>query len=122
MTKSTPDLQLEWTHKFVAASAATVTFAEQLPRNTWWRNPINRQSLRLTYPGLQWIEKNSSIPSYTISLQDPVMGRQLIQLERMFTSPYYLKPTSIVVVSEQDAVMLQLHAGDLKSYLNNQEL
>ena len=122
MTKSSPDLQLEWTHKFVAASAATAAFADQLPRNTWWRNPINRQSLRLTYPGLQWIEKNSSIPSYTIVLQDDITGRQLIQLERMFSSPYYLKPSSIVVFGEQDAVMLQLHAGDLKSYLNNQEL
>lgn len=57
--------------------------------------------------------------SYEVGLSCEVFSKQLIQLERVFRSPYYLTPTKIKVFSEEDAVMLQLHAGDLATYLNN---
>jgi len=44
----------------------------------------------------------------------------LLQLERLLQEPYYIRNlTHLIVASETDAVMLQLHAGDLAQYLDN---
>jgi len=54
-------------------------------------------------------------------LESSVNGQQMLQLEQLFTAPYYILQTNITihVFSDVDAVMLQLHAGNLKQYLNN---
>jgi hypothetical protein len=44
----------------------------------------------------------------------------LLQLERLLQEPYFVKDlTHLIVSSETDAVMLQLHAGNLSQYLDN---
>lgn len=112
------DPQQEWIAKFVTASNNTLIPTTYL-RAMWFRNPVNHNSLRLTHQGFQWINKHSTVQSYDVVLNCDVFSKQLIQLERVFHSPYYLTPTKIKVFSEEDAIMLQLHAGDLAQYLNN---
>jgi hypothetical protein len=88
----------------------------------WWRNPLNRESLRLTWPGFKWFSGRSKFPSHNIVLDKGITGRQLLQLERLFHEPYYLRDDSILVFGEQDAIMLQLHAGNLSQYLDNLQM
>jgi hypothetical protein len=89
--------------------------------NVLWYNKINAQSLRLTHDGLLFFTR--TIKFHNITLADPVRPKQMLQLERLLTSPYYLRQMSqnpaIFVSSEQDAIMLQLHGGDLNTYLDN---
>jgi len=47
----------------------------------------------------------------------------LLQLDHMMTAPYCLvSRNAIKLVGEQDAIMLQLHAGNLEQFLNNLEI
>jgi hypothetical protein len=93
-------------------------FAEHL----WWQNPTNPYSLRLTSVGYEWFKIRASIKCYEIILPEGqrILPKQLLQLERTFTEPYYVKNyKTLAVFGEKDAIMLELHAGDLVSYLNN---
>lgn len=114
------NLQFDWTHKFIdyvepGADWPGVEYQ-------WWYNPVNRHSLRLTSLGYKWIIKYTDLKFHKIDLQNKIMGRQYLQLERLLTAPYFIaKPNQIGVQSETDAVMLQLHAGDLVTYLDNLE-
>jgi hypothetical protein len=89
--------------------------------NVLWYNKINEKSLRLTHDGLIWFSRSNKF--HNITLADPVRPKQMLQLERLLTSPYYLRQMAqnpaIFVSSEQDAIMLQLHGGDLNTYLDN---
>ena len=88
----------------------------------WWYNSINSNSLRLTATGFKWLSKHTDLKHYEVNLQDTILPRQLLQLERLLQQPYFIKnKKSLLVLSDQDAVMLQLHAGDLVTYLNNLE-
>ncbi len=90
----------------------------------WWYNPINHNSLRLTHVGFKWFTQHAKLKSYEIKLPEDqkILPKHYLQLEKLFEEPYYIKGrASIVVFGERDAVMLQLHAGDLTSYLNNLE-
>lgn len=90
-----------------------------------WYNKLNPSSLRLTHEGLLWFTR-SQTKFHTIELADPIRPKQMLQLEKLLNSPYYLRQMaqkpSIMVSNEQDAVMLQLHGGDLNTYLDNLEL
>ena len=92
-------------------------------RYAWWYNPTNPQSLRLTKLGHKWFNQVAKITCYYVSLEDHmILPRQLLQLERLLTSPYYIQTLKkLWVYGESDYVMLQLHAGDLPLYLNNME-
>ena len=86
----------------------------------WWYNSINNDSHRLSGRGLKWIKKHTKLKLHEIDLQEKIMPKQLLQLERLLHEPYYIHNLKkIYVFSEQDAVMLQLHGGDLVTYLNN---
>ena len=85
----------------------------------WWRNPTNHNSLRLTVQGFRYFVKKLSIKSYSVELSTILTFKHLLQLERLFQAPYYIQNKTLVVFSEQDAVMLQLHAGNLAQYLDN---
>ena len=86
----------------------------------WWQNPLNQFSLRLTHTGYKWLQKNSKWKFHEIELVEKIMPRQMLQLERLLTSPYFIRKLDLLYVhSEQDAVMLQLHGGDLNTYLDN---
>lgn len=87
---------------------------------TWWFNPTNHLSLRLTKTGYEWTKKHSNWPYHEIKLSHQISSKNLLQLERLLHEPYYIKNlTQLIVSSETDAVMLQLHAGNLDQYLDN---
>ena len=88
----------------------------------WWYNSINSNSLRLTTTGFKWLSNYTEFKHYEVTVQETILPRQLLQLERLLQEPYLIKGRkSLLVLSDQDAVMLQLHGGDLATYLNNLE-
>ena len=125
MTKSILDQQQLWIEKSCKAVGADNITADtvQATRKAWFRNPLNHRSLRLTLPGHNWFTKQSKFPAHKIELASAVSMQQMLQLESLFTAPYYIQHTGTVihVFSDTDAVMLQLHAGNLKQYLDNLE-
>lgn len=89
---------------------------------TWWRNPTNRKSLRLTHYGLVAFHK-LGVKTYEIKITTPISSKHLLQLERLFKEPYYIRGAGdLVVFGEEDAIMLQLHAGNLAQYLDNMQM
>jgi len=118
VTKSIHDPQQHFIT--LANEAASVsTNPGKNARMLWFRNPTNHDSLRLTRIGFTWFFGKAGFTFHKIELASEVTGRQLIQLERLFTAPYVITQKTIHVMSEQDAVMLQLHAGNLAQYLDN---
>lgn len=76
--------------------------------------------MRLTRTGYAWTMKHSQWKYHEIKLSHKINSKHLLQLERLLQEPYYIKDLShLIVSSETDAVMLQLHAGDLGQYLDN---
>ena len=118
MPKSTLNQQLEFQQRVLMACGRDPNIYKGHAK-VFWRNPTNHNSLRLTKFGLDFFAKELDIAIHSISLSDPLNYKHLIQLERLFTAPYFLKKGEIVVFSEQDAIMLQLHAGNLGQYLDN---
>lgn len=89
------------------------------PANFWWHNPTNHNSLRLTYEAYAGIRNSTKF--YKFVLPNPIKPRMYVQLERVFTEPYYIQNhKTIHVMSERDSMMITLHANDLEQYLNNQ--
>lgn len=116
MTQSTnPNSQDTWSRLFLPEQ---FEYAPAVGKH-WWHNPINGSSLRLTNEGVNWVKKFTKFKLHRIDLVDPIYPKQLLQLERLFTQPYFISKKYILVLSDQDAVMLQLHAGDLRTYLDN---
>lgn len=122
MTKSTPNRQREYQHRVLAEAGVNLPsmFDTMLPQ--WWRNPTNHNSLRLTVLGHKYFTTTLKLTSHKIKLADPIKSKNLLQLERLFQDPYYLTAEFICVLGEQDAIMLQLHAGNLDQYLDNLEV
>jgi hypothetical protein len=90
---------------------------------SWWHNPINPNSLRLTRPAFNMLNKNKDIKNWQFRLSSPLVTRAYIQLEKHFTSPYFIPThTSIYVFGEQDSIMLALHGSNLQQYLDNLDL
>jgi hypothetical protein len=117
--KSTRNAQREYQHRILKAAGldpnAFVIFELQ-----WWRNPTNKDSLRLTPSGYKYFTKALKIPCYEIELPDIIKSKNLVQLERQFKEPYFVNTAKCnTVFGEQDAIMLQLHAGDLNRYLDD---
>lgn len=89
---------------------------------TWWRNPLNPDSLRLTQAGFKWFTKVAELTAHEITIpkDQPIVGRHMLQLENLFEEPYFIRgANTIFVFGERDAVMLQLHAGNLTAYLDS---
>lgn len=76
--------------------------------------------MRLTRTGYAWTIKHSQWKYHEIKLSHKISSKHLLQLERQLHQPYFVKDlTHLIVSSETDAVMLQLHAGNLSQYLDN---
>jgi len=87
---------------------------------SWWHNPLNPDSLRLTRPAFNMLNKAKEIKNWHFKLPTPLVTRAYIQLEKHFTSPYYLSgPSGIYVFDERDSIMLALHGSNLQQYLDN---
>lgn len=90
---------------------------------TWWHNPINKNSLRLTKTSYYMLIKASAV-SYRFKLTEKIKPKTFVQLERYFTVPYYLlNAQTIVLFSEgsKETMMLALHGNNLQQYLDNQD-
>jgi hypothetical protein len=89
----------------------------------WWVNPLDNNSLRLTFHGLKFTKSNLGLSSYEFELPDTVTNLDLLRLERLFPGPYFLiKRTKFIVFEEQEASMMTLLSSDLTQYLDNLEI
>jgi len=87
---------------------------------SWWFNPVNPDSLRLTKPAFNMLNQNKEIKNWHFKLSQPLVPRAYIQLEKHFTSPYYISGSkSVYVFDERDSIMLALHGSNLQQYLDN---
>jgi hypothetical protein len=120
VTKSTPKPQSAWQQEFIIAAGHTDTDRFTGVEFQWWFNPTNHYSLRLTKLGYDWTRKYSHVQYYEIKLSHGISSKNLLQLERLLHSPYYIKTLKqLMVYSDTDAIMLQLHGGNLDQYLGN---
>ena len=86
-----------------------------------WNNPKDENSLRLSLQGYTILKKHE-IKSYLFELNEPLTNKNLLQLERHFPGMYFLfRAQKITVYDEQEATMLTLMDGNLKTYLENLE-
>lgn len=122
MTKSILD-QSEYTRLFLSkAGIEEQKNATDYCLNFWW-NHTNPSHLRLSLKGIKFIKKETKIPVYIIEIAHPLLSTHLIKLARIDLGPYYLqvkgKGTTIMVLDQEVATMLTLHAGNLGQYLDN---
>lgn len=128
MTESTHNPQREWTLR-VAELGRKVN--PELPlfqksisdlHYLWFRNPLNKKSLRLSTAGKTAFAKFGGVKFHEIRLDTVVTGKQMLQLEELFSDPYYIGNGFILVSNEKDVIMLKLSDGNLGQYLDNQQL
>ena len=121
MTGSTLNHQREYQRRVLTEHGFDANLFDQLILH-WWRNPTNHRSMRLTKIGFNFFVTQLELPVHRITLTAQILPKQMIQLERQFKNPYYIeKLDTLAVFSEEDAIMLQLHAGNLAQYLDNLE-
>jgi hypothetical protein len=121
VTKSTLN-QYDYTRVFLEAAGIGMDNYEYY-RREWWFNYTVPENLRLSKPGIVFVEKYAKITTYQIELADPLLSRTFIQLSRLFTCPYYIKKNNkIVLLGEEETVLLSLHANNLQQYLDNLQL
>lgn len=115
MSRRDGTLQGEWQTKFYELSPYSVS------PSSWWYNPTNHNSLRLTQKAYLTIRKH--VKFHKFELSDDLKPRTFLQLERWFKEPYYVQNRKTIhIVSERDSMMLALHANNLQQYLDNQSL
>ena len=89
--------------------------------SSWWFNPTNHDSLRLTQKAYLTIRKH--VKFHKFELSHDIRPKCFVQLERWFKEPYYVQNRKTIhIVRERDAMMLALHANNLQQYLDNQSL
>ena len=121
MNPSKPHRQKDYQRKVLEGCGLDYkAYQSQLP--LWWRNPTNPSSLRLTFPGYKFFSKILGTACHEIELAEQLKSKHLLQLERLFAEPYYIGNEKIIVFGESDAIMLQLHAGNLGNYLDNLQI
>ena len=123
MTKSSPKsyTQRQLTKIFIQQADLPIGVTTDMQRR-WWKNPTDDNSLRLSLAGLQFVKANLKLQSYDFELPEELTNHNLLQLERQFKSMYYLlKRQKIIVFEESEAMMLTLHSGNLKAYLDSIE-
>jgi hypothetical protein len=114
-----------WEEEFTRNGKIAAHYWEQTPglsanRFGFWSNPLNENSLRLSRGGFTWVEVNTHSKFWSASINEQMMPKTFLKLERALTSPYYIKDLKTLIVFDQkDLIMLQLHGGDLEQYLNN---
>lgn len=121
MAKSSPIDQLGWTLKFIEASGRTSDglFVERL-RKSWWFNPLNPTSMRLSKEGVHYATTHAKIHYYSHDLGRIILPKTLIQLEKILEYPYYIPQIKkIIVFDEATSLTLTLYGNDLQTYLDN---
>ena len=91
--------------------------------NSWWWTPKNHNNLRLKKSGYDFVKSVAKITTYVITLEQPLLAHHLIKLARLNIGPYYVQNNNkLVILDEEVATMLTLHAGNLGRYLENLQL
>lgn len=117
MTKSTLD-QDHWIEEFKKSGLEFFKFFDDV-RVALFFNPCNHKSMRITAVGYRYL-KTLKLVEYSIKTKSSMMPRDLLLLERHFTSPYFIKNlNNLIVFDESTATMLYLLDGDLQTYLDN---
>jgi NAD-dependent DNA ligase len=84
----------------------------------WWYNVRNKSSggLRLTDEGLEFIQKQSNLKTYTVELPETVKitPQILVWLDNFIACPYHLDKKSITVSEEKTVFELYLFSGDIR--------
>jgi hypothetical protein len=123
VTKSSPKryTQRQLTKIFVQQADIPTGITTEMQMR-WWKNPTDPNSLRLSLQGLQLVKAVLKLQSYEFELSEELTNQNLLQLERVFDSMYYLlKRQKIIVFDEATALMLTLHGNNLKGYLDSLE-
>ena len=88
----------------------------------WWHNPLNTNSLRLTAGAWTVLKTCKEVQHWQFKLPKNLLPRTYLQLEKHFSSPYFIQNVStIIVFSDRDSMMLALHGNDLQQYLDNHD-
>lgn len=123
MTQSTnPDRRGEWRSRAIVAAGYDPRrdfTSESFSR--WWFNGINPASLRLSRAGAEWFDEKAKFKFYLVKFEKPITGKQMLQLEKLFDTPYYITIKSIYLLDEATFIMLQLNSGNLAQYLDSLE-
>lgn len=121
MSKSGSIDQFGWTQRFIESSgqpAAGHSFDHL--RKSWWFNPLNTSSMRLTKEGAGYATAHAKIHYYKHDLERIILPKTLLQLEKILDYPYYIpKIKTIIVFDERTSMTLTLYNNDLQTYLDN---
>lgn len=121
MTKSTLN-QFDYARLFLT-DAGIDEQNNSIDIGSFWWNTVDLNHLRLSLSGITFIKKQTKLPIYTINISHPLLSRHLIKLSRIRIGPYYLhqthNKTTIVLLDQESATMMTLHAGNLGQYLDN---
>ena len=124
MIKSTLN-QSDYTRAFLRAAGIDEELQSKYWIEFWW-NHTNPNHLRLSVKGIKFIKKETKIPIHIIELSHTLLSTHLIKLSRINIGPYYLhlqgKKTILMLIDQEAATMLTLHAGNLGQYLENLQL
>lgn len=126
MSRSEHSPQTVWLDK-ILASSKNIPSEEWIKDKllnpvTWWHNPTNSNSLRLSRMAwmiLQHAPKDQ-FNFVKFELPDMILPKTLVQLERHFTAPYFIKgQQTLYCCGETEILMLSLHGNNLQQYLDN---
>lgn len=120
MAIDSPIDQIGWTKRFAESVASpTISQFEKL-RHSWWFNPSNVHSMRLSEVGFRFATVRAEIKHYSHNLDREMLPKTLVQLERSLLYPYYIaRLKTIKLLDEAMSVTLILYDNNLQTYLDN---
>lgn len=129
MPRTADSLQVIWQKQFQEITsdqqfpviAGSVVYERRMDHPaSWWHNPMNPDSLRLSKPAFNLLKKYK-VQNWRFELPTEILPRTLLQLEKFFTAPYHIQTLKLIwVYGETEAIMLALHTNNLQQYLDNQ--
>lgn len=122
MTKSTHKSPQEYWLEEILVNTSDVSDTQEilLTRFHVWQNPTNKNSLRLTSHAWAELQLSKNFKFIKFELPQAILPKTLIQLERHFTAPYYIKGHKIIYcLGEAEILMLSLHGNNLQQFLDN---
>jgi len=120
MAIDSPIDQIGWTVRFAECVAAPTLHQLKILRQSWWFNPTNTHSMRLSDDGFRFATTRAEIKHYSHDLDRIILPKTLVQLERSLLYPYYVAHyKTIKVLDEAMSVTLILYDNNLQTYLDN---
>lgn len=81
---------------------------------------LNKSKPKLTSIGFSILKEIFEFNQFKYDMRT-LTGRHIITLSRKMQYPYYMTDTTMSMFSNEEAFMLRLHGGDMKSWLENNE-